>query len=460
MKRLTVIAIIVVLLFTAACAETAGTEEFDLGISNEGIDSNDLSGKQVNMAFDICSESRILFYDAQTLFYDNLQERFSEIEHKYNCTVSTFNSHSDLVISSFYGGYNYADIYCGFDTQNFAKNMVLTPLNDYDFIDFTDYEKYGSPSLLEAGMFRGVPYGVAAARWPHGLNETQLGICLVVQEEFVKRYGLTDPRDIFENGDWVIEKLQDYVRGYYVDNGDDPVYGMATIPSHIVMGYLGAYGIPTVVEENGVLRIGCGLQRTVDAMNGVLDFKNAMDPFINVNVGYGSFEDVQNGHGVLTATGTNFLEGISANIDDFGLIPYPNSEYVRPGENLTYFSTSVLFSVIANADYPEADVSILSDLLEPINNDVDNREKYIDYLTQTVFFDRRDSAYYVKMMDFIDYAYLNLDFNAKLQGSVFTSSPSQLIQKYVETYDSMVEETAAENYAYKMYLYDLIGKKN
>ena len=86
----------------------------------------------------------------------------------------------------------------------------LLPITDFpDNIDLSDTDKYGTPGILEAAMFNGVPYAVQPTYWP-GLQGIECFFVAYNTEEYAAN-GLTDLHEFYENKTWTWDTFKKHL---------------------------------------------------------------------------------------------------------------------------------------------------------------------------------------------------------------------------------------------------------
>jgi len=415
--------VLAVSIFTCACG-TASTEEeiFDEQFVNENA-AIDLNG--FNMVYEFGSnttdssvDENVLGFMPNTMFADVARQRISDVEKKYNCTITvnykdSYNSCRNF-IACCTGGVFLCDAISGISDMwaDAARTGMLVGMSEVtDYIDYKDEDKWGTRSLLEVVYYEDDLYGLIPFAWPE-LCHSSFGYPIVVNEDIINSLGETDPREYVENGEWTWDKFAEVLPRYTVVEGNTTkIYGIGTHNPYYAEMFLRSNGSSLVKQDaNGNYVSGYTDERSMKAMQKAVDirFGETQTCFDTKDDPEAVAEDFVNGLTTLSVTGTGYIYGqdarISLKIDNFGILKWPVGPDVDPSYSVSIMeNNSYCIALSALSSAVENTAMIINDIYEPL----DGFETFDDikaYMEHNYFFDERDCETFFNM-------YLNQQYN-------------------------------------------------
>lgn len=444
-KIFLLITFLIVAAFTVSCS--SAEESFEADFPSDRAAKIDFGGDDLVLGF----ISGNFFYDEGSTFYDSMLDRLNEIGNTYNCNIRQISPSDESIIGSFYGGTRYVDIIFS-DPLPTAVAGVLYPLDKLD-IDLTDFATYGTPNLLEYAMWEGTPYAIIPARWPLSFKGNS-GTFMIINENIIEKNGFVDPREHCENGEWTTENVSGLIPMYFVSAGDDTVYSIGANGGNLARAVLGAFGIPCVVDSDGVISSGYSLPQAEQCIDWFNRFVNEYKPYITTkNADWGSFDYINGNNAAMTLSAFDYFKEITVNVDNFGMISFPSSPYVDYGKNLLYYYFSFMLSVSGGVEDPDSICACLKSLVQPFAG-YETEEDYLRYLTDNIFFDRRDAEYYVNLSRTSTYVYFNykLDNFTEMSNEFGSGSGASFLSRKLDQLNEYSQITAA-NREYVRFLY-------
>lgn len=455
MKKFFGISLFIILAVLAVSCSEPESETFDADFSlGESSEKVDLRGEELIMGL-ISSD---FYFDDESTFHDSMLDRLSEMGKEFNCKITQVSVDDEHVIGSFYGATRYVDIIYS-DPQKAEIAGALCPLSKMD-IDLTDFDTYGTPNILEMGMWDGISYAVIPAKWPLSFR-TNAGTFLILNENLIQKNGFTDPREHSENGTWTIENCGELIPSYYVSAGDDTVYAIGGNGGNFARAVLGAFGITCVTNTEGVIHSGYALPQAERCIDWYNDFYEAYKPYCTrKNADWGTFTFVNENRACMTLTEYLYLKDITTNVDNFGVINFPSSAFVEYGKNVVYFVKGYMLSISAAVEDPDEICECFKAFVEPFKG-YETREDYIRYLTSNIFFDRRDAEFYVNIMKSASFVYrdFKLEFFNEMDNEFRSGTGATFLAQHLNQINEYAQVTVP-NQQYIRYLYDLEAENN
>lgn len=450
MKRIITVCLLVIVVTLVAACSSSQVEIFDADFSMDTkTEKIDFHGDDLIMGI----ISGDFFYDEGSTFYDSMLERLEEMKTQYNCNIKKISVNNEAITGSFYGGTRYVDIIFS-DPLGTATAGSLYPLNKLD-IDLTDFDTYGTPNLLEYAMWDGIPYAISPAKWPLSFKGNS-GTYMIINETIIEKNGFTDPREHSENGTWTLENFKDLIPKYYISAGDDTVYAIGGNGGNFARAVLGAYGIPCVTNTEGVIHSGYTVPQAEQCIDWYNNFVDEYKPYLTrKNADWGSFTFVNDNHASMTLTEFLYLKDITTNVDNFGIINFPSSIFIDYGKTLSYYYFSYMFSISGAVEEPDEICECLKTFVQPFKG-YETTEDYIRYLTNNIFFDRRDAEFYINLSKTATYVYYNykMDYFDEMDNEFKSGSGATFLSKHLDQLNEYSQITVP-NQQYVKYLYDL-----
>ena len=146
------------------------------------------------------------------------------------------------ILTSIAGGspgdvmYNHPEL-----TATFASKGALKPLNDYINLDKEfDVEDFND-GLVEANTIGGKIYSLPTFSGPW---------MFVYNRDLIEPLGMGDPWELFQAGEWTIDKYREMAAASVTGEGQDKIFGTNEIPSAMKLIYLWAWGFGGSVWDN------------------------------------------------------------------------------------------------------------------------------------------------------------------------------------------------------------------
>lgn len=434
-KFLVVLLAACLVLALCCCAQTPEVEDFSLTYDTE-VGEIDLNGYKCEIR---TSDLDIFHYKEETELGDAVLARFRDIESEYNCTITMTKGDNRLkgTVVPVLVGNNIAEI--GHDTtpQEIITSFPFYHMEYVDTIDMTDYAKYGSAQFNTVGMYQGERYSVAAYQWP-GKQMTYTYNIFEISGNNIKKFGLTDPRDIYENGMWTWDWFEQNIDGYTIDDGDKHIPAM-NITWTLYQMLLYTNGVQlSVKSDSGTYTCGYFTKEAMDAMDFEARLFREHKGSI-VMLGYSEMTDAFI-HDELMLSTTSFSHLINDTIfevDNYGVVPYPCGPAGEYGKNGGAISDTDSFMIFNTAHEPDAAGFVINLLCEPFEA-YNTPEKLRNY-ARTIFYDERDVDWFLKYRDYVTYSYTVTDFGNIVKNIETALRAGKGSAETIEKYSDMLE---------------------
>ena len=459
MKKIAKILLLAMLIsvFASACGSTE-PEVFDVDFvkNTEGIDLEGVTIKYMRATTGQASYSnfdQVLGYETDTILGDLAMQRIKEVEQSLNCTFdityfSGDNPYSSFRMNNSIGEY-YCDVFCGI-SDRFREDMKagslmgLSELEEY--IDYRNEEKWGSRSILEVLYWKDDVYGLIPMSWPTS-SVSYTGLT-VINEDLIASLNATDPRDLYENGQWTWETFRNCLEQYYIQEGSE-VRQYA-----ITAQYLGNFAENYILSNgyrlaekgpDGEYRSGLHDPRALTAMNEANDV--LFGPLADtIEYDVDPAEYLINGTTVLGILhyAEYMTDRIVKEMPNFGLIPWPSGPDVDPGFIATNHHNLERAIVLSRySPNVEATAIALNALYAPFEEYPDSNAVK-DFLYHTFFFDRRDADIYYDLFLASQYSYFNsTPWNSLSAWIGNGQTPIEYIEANIDKADAYIDEEIA-----------------
>lgn len=444
--------LIVICLCIVGCGQTATLLEF----MPEATGEVNFEGKTFYIVSDVdpaeSVQTSFLSYGATTANYDAAVQRFADVEKLYNCTLefstpiesrdmllaAAAQKNIDLVIHPIYYG-GFTDIMQG----------IYTPISNISAIDYRDSEKWGSPNMLELFCYNNELYGVIPALWPDS-NIMSSDFLLVINEEMAEANGMTDPRDLFEQGEWTHDAFLDAVTRFYNnENPDRIVYGFSGNERHFVDMALKSFNVDFIVKNGDVYENGYNTPEFVTAIEWAANFiageykemaifegMDCVDHWVNNETGIAMVHM----NYLCSMGGSDSSSDIILSDKEYGLAPFPSldgktihAQYERVINGIMFPSWSVNndeMGLIANS------------IFEPFEG-LETIETQIENLNTNLFFDERDTQLVFDMVSQAKYLYHDEgidDYHQRIEERFGKRTAAQIQQEMTGQLDKIIED--------------------
>ena len=442
LRLLSLILCSVLMFLAVSCSAGQGEEiipEYSTGINGD----LDLNGKQFvfGMVKDYFFEGKdsVLTYIYNTEFGDLALQRLRDVEKKHNCTVvfryvnrAGEAAYIDVISNSYTYDLVQEESYW---LVSYIPTGIFTDLALLDNIDVRNQEKWGNSQILLSTMWNGAVYGVVPALHPLRTQNSVSGI-IGINEDFIATLGVTDPRDYYENGQWNWDTFTDVLNNYtFSALSGDKIYSFATDASRFVRSVAFSNGdrYITYNSEDDSFELGLYTDTALLALNQWYEWMNGptsynilveagLDPLITGRAVLGNLEAFE----VLANT-----DSVAYNLDNYGLVPYPNGPDAEPGWYQAYNeSTDFTICIPVTAPDPEATAVVMDSLYEPFPG-YETKEDIINYLDKNFFLDSRDSEFFYGVADADKtYFFATMDGLFDIWNDFLVRSPSETLAKF------------------------------
>jgi len=454
-----IIAILMCLVFTLTIMSCAASEEEIIPEYNSRVSGDiDLLGKTfvygMEQSYFFEGADSTLGYINTTEFADLAAKRLDDVENKLNCKIE-IRYESDAAQSAYYtvatGERTFDFIQDeSYSLTNYAISGIFYDLSILENINATNEEKWGSRYLLSPMMWNGALYGVVPVQHPLKAENSPTGI-IAVNESMIRTLGLVDPRDYFENDNWIYSTFTDCLLNYaHTNNSGDYVYSFITSGD----GWLyrtasfSNGGELVTINDDGTYDMGLFSSNVLVALEQVYEWMTGPTGNNIMYVGSTVTEDnLNDGNGVMALIDAyQVLSGTSSvayNLDDFGIVPFPSGPNVEPGTFKTSFeSADFVVSIPISVDDPEQSALVLDYIYEPFEG-YETKEAVLDYLTRNYFHDDRDAEFFTSITD-KDHTFY-FDFLHGIQGQIMgmhsnTKTPVEYLDSIRDQHSSLIEQ--------------------
>lgn len=410
-------------------------------------------------------------YLQDTLFADMALERIKETEENLNCKIelkyeNLSGPELSKMITASIGAGTYLSELIYTEPYNIASPLAhagcLYPYTELkDIVNYDDSEKYGSAAVLEAAMVNSEPYILRPMSWPE--KQPSVTFVMVVNEGLIKSNSLTDPRELVEKKQWTWDKFEELLPVYTLDEGENTIYALNAYAYHWVKMAMFSNGVQLVDEIDGTVKTDIYSDKAIEALNWVkkllTDYKDNLlvkgyswdDKWNNTT------EPLINGEALMTLTEfQRVFRDIAYKVDDFGIVPFPCGPQGTYGKWAAILEGTEGFSILANANEPESAAQVVNAILEPFKG-YEDREKLLDYYSESVLYDRRDAELFLDINKFAHYSYAQEggdSFFNSAAGQILNKSSSEIVQQFGSQLEKVADEYIIPNYPFmKEHLY-------
>lgn len=322
--------------------------------------------------------------------------------------------------------------------------MGLSELEEY--IDYRNEEKWGSRSILEVLYWEDDVYGLIPMSWPTS-SVSYTGLT-VINEDLIASLNATDPRDLYENGQWTWETFRNCLEQYYIQEGNEVKQYAITAQ------YLGNFGENYILSNgyrlaekgpDGQYRSGLHDPRALTAMIEAQDvLYGPLSNTIKYNVD--PAEHLINGTSVLGILhyAEYLTDKVVKEMPNFGLIAWPSGPNVDPGFIATNHHNLERAIVLSRYSHNiEATAIAINALYEPFE-EYPNSESIKDFLYKTFFFDRRDADLYYDLFLASQYSYFgSAPWNSLSSWIENGQTPTEYIESNIDSIEEYIKEEIA-----------------
>jgi ABC-type glycerol-3-phosphate transport system substrate-binding protein len=345
---------------------------------------------------------------------DKMLNRYTEIEEKYNCTISyitgTPEEFNNGFTSAAAAGLKYADVIETnlFWLRPFVAAGYLEPLENVEDLKLEDDATWLGLAKT-ASTFEGKTYGVDWTTWYNKLPN--VAYILYFNKRLLEEKNQPNPYELFDKGEWNWENFREIAK-----NVSDPVNeidGIVGLDMMIEMSAIRSNGVREVnVDENGKYLFGLADERAYEALEFV---KN----IIHVDKSYGDYYDGRSMGVAWTLPITRFLEGQAGflsyhthmfefgfllnMVDDYGFIPFPRGPKGRSDYNAALTAHTRTFSIPVTVEDKDMAGFILRQIAQPLEGST--ADSWKENAQRVHFRDQEGFEHYYKSVQMADKDY-------------------------------------------------------
>ena len=460
LKRLSAIIICCLLFLTSCQGDTID------GVNTEVKEeySVDLEGYECKLYSDRYYTDYMFMNKIDTLNYDMMFQRIADVEQELNCdiildTVSEYSlAGNNYVLTNLATGDSFAEILnvsCNSLMGELAYAGYLTPLTDLkEIIDYTDSDKYGSPAVLEAAMYEGVPYAVQPTYWInfHGAN------CFLIyyNRDLLNSMGLYNPQEHLEKKDWTWDNFENILKTFYIENGENNLPVLSASSLAMIQLALLSNDVRFADYVDGVLKTDIYSDKSLKALDWILNiYKTYSKTAITTKGGDGYWDSSKFVNKEVLMDILNGQEAVNGDVQykadfTFGLMPFPCGPDAPYGKWAQWYEQIEGFGIPYSADEPESAAHVINRLFEPFE-EYGDKEGLLDYYTRNVFVDPMDSDVFLNSSDNARYNYWKVggyDFALKISQNMNSKTASEYMSSYGPAFEEVIEKYMMPNFSY------------
>lgn len=459
--------ITVLTLFLSACGQSVELMDF----LPEDSDDSDLFGYEFTIADrSSVEDTTLISYKENTVLYDALVARIAEVEEEYNCGIEFDILNYDFptaMARMMSDSFDYEAIVSNHgDMQDLARGNFLVPASDYlEFVDLLNYEKYGTPSIQECNSYKGDIYMLSPQSWLY-MQPSALDL-MIFNMNLVSKYGKGDPGEHIENGTWTWDALEDVISDYYVNEGENVVYSIATRPFDLVKLLCIGNGVSfTYRDEDGNLCSDFGQPNMMEA----LDFyarvcrengeKFALNLLVDSDWDEVRDEFISETSMCCITAAWMLYEEIAYKVENYSVMPFPTGPSGEYGKWPSIVEGMAGFSVYSGNDDPEIAFRLLDAICEPLDG-YETEADRLAYLQTEVFYDDFDASVALNTHKNGTYSYWKGEIGSFQPDTLWREmarcfkdfTASEVLSKYKSQFDSVITEYMTPNLA----IYDILN---
>ncbi len=347
-------------------------------------------------AFDL--EGRVIqiavFYD---MYYEDIVlENAQRVEKKYNCKIEYVNPGSESLKSSLQtsvvaGSPDY-DVYL--TQMSFALSLAV---NDY-FIDLSTIEADYLDLNNEQNILRVLDIAGTNCFFEKATPNVSTTY-LAYNAEMIKEAGLTDPRELYANGEWTWEKFAEYCAKLTQDtdnNGETDIYGYGGDLQMTIQEFLASNNAILVNDDGTEGLSDAKVLQTFSYLGELYSEKKVARPVVDdYYEGIYGWINKQNAFG---PTKMWILQTASKSIDfEYHIVPFPigpNGTGESSGQGFGDY-----YAIPRGVKEPEKVYQVLEEFFGWYGDDYETRDHDIYAIGETCFIDEADLELAVEMSD-------------------------------------------------------------
>lgn len=453
MRKIISFVVLFLLVFSFCSCSQQTEEEFllDFSAPNGEYSGVDLDGYECTILQEYDLE-RPFQYPVGTLMADMYLQRLKDISTELNCNVTlhkTNGTETARIIAGLYVG----EISCTHSPHGNAASGMYYPLDILiDFLDYTNADKFGTPGLLEQGMYMGVPYTVSPVSWPGKQMAYSYNI-FAVNEDIISRYGKTDPREYVENGEWTWETFENVLPDYQIEDGEFTATAMNL--TWYIIDFAMMNGADYIkVNSDGTVVPALDSPEITETFDWCSDLFAKHKDIISF-LGHYEMVDAFN-NGTLTLAQTSFSHMINEMIyeaKNYGVVPMPWGPSGTYGEYPNAYSGFDSMAIWVNAKEPEAAATVLDRMFEPFEG-YETIEDIQEYASG-IFYDKRDVELFTTYLKYSRWNYYTFGvfdyFRTATTLTKSNKSGTEIAAKHADASNIYVEKYVIPNYEFIKY---------
>ncbi len=439
MKRFIGFLLVLASVFLLCCCGQAEKEEFLVDFNDIGtVEKTDYDGYTFNVWSNILDgDNEALFgYVPGTLGADMLNKRIKDIENEFNCKLNIQTDGTGRltgVVPALLSGTYVGDVMYFSSPANAIRAELLYPLEGLEeHLDYNNSEKYGNYGFLEEGLYNSVPYTVSPVRWPGRQGTTSFGV-FAINENIIMKYGLNDPRDYLENGQWTWEYFEKCLPEFKIDDGSLKTTSVNFTWSILDLCMMNGVDYYAIKSDGTVVPALDSEQskEAIDFCSRIFTQYQDCITFLGHDAMLGPFK---NNEIVMTQTAVNhIIRFLSYEMENYGIVPMPCGPHGSYGTWVTAHSENDCFGIFYNTKEPEASAKIIDRFCDPFDG-YETEESLIDYMSY-IFFDDRDVALLMDLNEDVRWQYWPIGsiydfYTAATSGAKSGKSSTEIIEKY------------------------------
>lgn len=451
MRKILSTMICAIMLFT--CISCASTEpeivpDYDSSYSEEDVDLNDrtlVMGMVQDYFFE--GENSTLSYINDTDLGDLAAQRLKDVESTYNCKIEFqyVDRAGETAFRSAVGGQYLFDFISeeSFFLVNYLQVNAFQDLTQVESLDVFDETKWGSRYMRSSTMFDGAIIGVLPAAHPMRVSNSMDAV-LVINEDLIANILATDPRDLYENGEWNWDAFENALLTYaHTDNSNERVYSLGADIGTVGRALAICNGFDFLtMKDNGKFDLGYFSENAVEGYNKAYEWYNGA-PATNIDTEPSLDKFIDNKAVMQFVSAWEIVStstSIAYQMENFGIVPppYGPSSDGPKDYKVSYSAADFTMCIPITAKDIEESAFILDKIYEPFEG-YETREDIIDYLYNNYFTDKRDANLFIEMTEG-DHAF----YHDHMHGFSFHSNIKDGVAKTLEEYEEKVYTDAAK----------------
>lgn len=456
--RITIVAVMIALMLASCEASQSDVEEFSSSFTADESLSHDLKGYEFVMQYRTTAFTPEYGDSAAG---DKVLARYKEIEKEFNCTVTASPNIGNIV----------ADWFCGFKTTDllytqlsaswaagYFTNGMYYPFSELD-IDLTDI-RYGSSGVHEAGTLGNDVFTVYPYYWT--VNAPSISTVMWFNPTYIKKFGQTDPYELYENGQWDWEHFDYICRNMRDDSDPDKKKHLYAVGYNNDNAYLELAAIASnngrivSFDKNGLMYNSLGSENIREALEFILslikdDFiicdgaSSNREPFVTGKRAF-YLEYTKQG---LSSEGADKVGSLMEDPFEWIMFPHgPKADQSVVTTSFSYYSDMVYLMANADVSCTELILPYLYDVLP--GDTLDNWDA--DFKSMN-FYSERSYRFYKEILDRSGYDYTNYTPFETIKSTIYSiSSSSKTLTEALSNINDKVQESIDKLYNIPMKL--------